>query len=337
MAHVIIIGFLFGFVLQRAFFCGATIISSVVLSREFRGVFGLLLAIFVSMFGFAALTRFEWVIYNPNPLRLLVAVIGGVTYGTGMVLAGGCVTGTLFKVGEGRLTSFLAMIGIGIGANVVDKGLLAFTRRPMVMATRDVSAPPGISEMVGVSYAAAAAVLGVIGLLAVLATVYRHRKPAAEKKPLDMKRIVTGGWSYVSGGIAVGVLGWAAYLSSTAFNRNYPLGAIGGVKGDFALLVGGTASASEWQMMLVVALVFGSAFSAFLRRELKLRSADAATLLFAMLGGVLVGAGATIGRGCFIGNMISGLALLSLHSVIFAVCAVLANWATTIVYLRGLR
>jgi hypothetical protein len=44
-------------------------------------------------------------------------VIGGIIFGIGMVLAGGCASGTLFRVGEGNVSSVIALIGMlcGIG------------------------------------------------------------------------------------------------------------------------------------------------------------------------------------------------------------------------------
>jgi hypothetical protein len=60
-------------------------------------------------------------------------------------------------------------------------------------------------------------------------------------------------------------------------------------------------------------------------------------VLVAMAGGFLVGVGATLATGCVVGNVLSGWALMSIGAVLFAVATVLANWATTLVYLRGLR
>ena len=40
---------------------------------------------------------------------------GGILFGTGMVIAGGCAAGTLFRVGEGNIPSFIAAIGMIVG------------------------------------------------------------------------------------------------------------------------------------------------------------------------------------------------------------------------------
>jgi uncharacterized protein len=337
MISAVVIGLLFGFVMQRTGFCGSALISSVFLYKDKKGIWGILLAIFISMLGFAVLAKLEWIIPNPNPMRLLSAVVGGLVFGVGMVLAGGCVTGTLYKAGEGRLTSILALVGIGIGANLVGYGLLAPLKKSLVLATRNVSLPSRIDETIGLDFWLAALLVGGIGLALVIGLMYLRRSGKNKESGSFVKRLVSGGWPVAVGGVLIGVIGWLAYLSSTSAGRNYPLGGTHGVMTAFSHLVGGHKSGSEWMMWSVAGIVVGSALSARMRRQLALRSADASTLIIALLGGILVGAGAILGRGCFTGNIISGIELLSLHSIIFAIFTVLANWVTTILYLRGTK
>ncbi len=332
MTTATLIGLLLGIVLQRAGFCGASLLSSVVLYREWRGVLGLLVAVLVSMVGFAVLAQWDWVIPNPKPMRLASGVVGGLVFGVGMVLAGGCVTGALYKAGEGRLTSILALLGIGIGANVAGRGLLAPARKALVGVTRGISAPPGLNDALSLRYTPVALVIGGVGLVVLLAWLLRRRPGWSWP---GRRRLVSAGWPAPVGGALVGVLGWAAYVSSSAAGRNYPLGGTGGVRDLFWLVVGGEGPSGAWLLFFVAGIVVGSALSARLRGQLALRSADPATLLVALVGGALVGAGAVVGRGCFIGNTVSGLALLSLHSAVFSACMVLANGVTTVLYLRG--
>lgn len=326
-----------GFVIQRGGFCGASLLSSVVLERESRGVVAILLAVFVSMLGFALLVQWGQVIPNPNPMRLLSAVVGGLCFGTGMVLAGGCVAGTLFKVGEGRLSSLLALIGIGIGANLVSHGALARAKRALVLATKDVRIGNGLPEVTGLSYPLLAGVIGAAGLLGTLYLLRRARPGARPRAPLHWRDLRRRDWPAPVAGVLVGLLGWLAYLSSTGQGRNYPLGVVYGVQRVFALLVGVEPSGGEWSLPLVAGILGGSLISARLRGELVWRSGDPAMLVGALIGGVLVGAGALVGRGCFFGNIISGVALLSVHSLLFASVAVIANWITTLIYVRGVQ
>mgnify|MGYP001369199443 FL=1 len=46
----------------------------------------------------------------------LTNLLGGILFGIGMVLAGGCVVGTLYKMGAGRFPSLLAFLGLLVGS-----------------------------------------------------------------------------------------------------------------------------------------------------------------------------------------------------------------------------
>jgi uncharacterized membrane protein YedE/YeeE len=335
MVGACVLGIAFGFVLQRGGFCGSSLLSSVVLYKDTKGLVGILVAVLVSMLGFALMAHLEWIIPAPKPLRLLSAVGGGLIFGVGMVLAGGCITGTLYKAGEGRVTSMLALLGIGLGGLVINFGALKPLKTWFAAVTKDLPRIGGVEELVGLSFPIAAAIVGGVGL-AIVVAVYLVRNKRF-KLDLSGKKLLKGGWSPITAGVLVGVLGWAGYVMSAAAGRNYGLGGQGGVKAAIELLTRGETSSSMWLLWMVGGMVIGSAISARMRGELKLRSADPATLLFALLGGVLVAVGAAIGRGCFIGNNVSGVALLSLHSLIFAVCVIVGNWITTAIYLRGLR
>jgi uncharacterized membrane protein YccC len=60
-------------------------------------------------------------------------------------------------------------------------------------------------------------------------------------------------------------------------------------------------------------------------------------VVVALIGGVLVGAGAAFATGCVVGNIMSGWALMSVGGILFGVVTLLANWATTYFYLMGGR
>jgi len=332
----IVIGFLFGFAMQRASFCGSSILSLFVLERDSRPVVGAGIAILVAMLGFAGMSALGWVVPNPKPFALLPAVVGGLVFGVGMVLAGGCVSGSLFKAGEGRVASMLALLGIGVGTNMAGPGLMGATRKAVVAATEGVELPAGVHTVFGLGYGVLGAVVAVVGLL-LLWGLSRRSKATRDVDRAEASSFLVRPWSYITAGVFIGVLGWFAYLSSAASGRNYPLGVTHGVMALFSLVVGGKTAVKLWLALEVAAIVAGSAFSAWLRNGLRLRSVDPAALIVAFVGGVLVGAGAVCGSGCFVGNMLSGWALFSWHSLLFGVTAILANWATTILYLRGVR
>ena len=119
------IGALFGFFLQKGDLCGASAISEVILFRDRRKLWGLWVAIVVSMLGFAALDLGGAVRLNPKPLVWASFAIGGAIFGVGTVLAGGCVSGCLYKAGTGNLNSMAALVAVPIGVALVEYGPLA--------------------------------------------------------------------------------------------------------------------------------------------------------------------------------------------------------------------
>ena len=332
----LVITFLFGFFLQRGSFCGASILSSVVLLKDLRGVGGLGLAIFTTMVGFAGLAALGWVDPNPFQMNLLPGILGGTVFGVGMVLAGGCISGSLYKAGEGRLNSMLALVGMAVGGALVGTELIVQYRVTLSMYLMDLDLPTSLDEAVEIPYAVLAAGVGIAGLASFLLFARLRKKDGAPSKLLPEKWI-TGSWSFAVAGILIGVLGWLAYLSFSTSGRNYPLSPTRSVVTLFRVLIGEGSAAGWWRAGEALAVIAGSTTSAWMCGQLRLRSADKATLAVSLLGGVLAGAGGVIGSACFFGNMVSGWALFSLHSVVFAIFMVLANWATTILYLRGLR
>jgi len=328
------VGFLFGFAMQRAAFCGSAIFSSVVLLKDARGLIGVLVAIGVSMVGFGALAAAGWIRPNPKPFFLAPALVGGALFGSGMVLAGGCVSGSLFKAAEGRLNSMLAVVGIAVGANMGVVGLLAPFRKWLREATAGLALVPSLDQALGVPYAAVAIPVGSLAVL-VGWWLWRRANPRPKGSAPSSKPLLARGWSFALSGAVIGVVGWLAYPASATAGRNYPLGSAESVMMALSGVAGGWLPIIGWMLWLGLGVVVGSSFSAWQRGELRLRSADPATLIVAFVGGVMTGLGAVIGMGCFIGHILSGGALLSFQSLLFGVVVLLVNWLTTILYLRG--
>ena len=110
-------------------------------TKDFWGLSGVGLALFTSMMGFAGLAALGWVEPNPRQPYLLLAVVGGTAFGAGMVLAGGCVSGSLYKAAEGRVNSMLALVGIAIGGALVSTEFVVPARVALSMFMADLGLP----------------------------------------------------------------------------------------------------------------------------------------------------------------------------------------------------
>ena len=365
------IGFLFGFFLERADLCGASAFSEVVLMRDGRKLWGIWILIAVSMLTFAAGSSLGWISLNPKPLIWANYLVGGLLFGIGMVLAGGCVSGTLFKAGQGNLNSMAALVAIPIGVAAVEfgppQGLLRHLKSHVIPSSEGGSVT--LSSLTGLPYAALAVLFAALTLAVVLFLRYRGAAPDPAVRKADgpslMQRILTRPWKPWQSGVAIGLLALAAYASSAASGRNYPLGVTHGVLHVELLATDhpvrhvwkkqpeAAAPATDppardevpkpppekkivwWLVALVTFLVVGSHVSARLRGNFRLRPKPPDETIVAFFGGLLVGSGAALATGCVVGNIMSGVALMSVGNIIFVIVVALSNWATTYLYMIG--
>lgn len=320
--------FVLGFAMQRAGFCSASMISGVVLSRDRRGVVAILVAVMTAMLGFGLMLGLDLITVYPSRISVLPAAVGGLLFGVGMVFAGGCVSGSLFKATEGRWPSILAVLGIFAGmiaaTSVWGREIMAF----LAEAGSPWSPDPSLTPPDGIRFAHLTTGLALIGL----ATVSVANRPVLLSFKPRLAFPVDRRWPLFSVAIIVGVLGWAAFAVGPAVGRYYPLGASHMPNAVVQLLVSGHVSQAG---LLACTFLLGSAVSAWMQGEIRWRSAPKDVLVLAFFGGVLVGLGAILGGGCFVGQILSGWALLSSHALIFGITMILANWVTTLFYLRG--
>ena len=381
------IGFLFGFFLERSDLCGASAFSEVVLMRETGKVWGFWVAIVASMALFAVAAAAGLIKLSPKPLMWANYLVGGVIFGVGTVLAGGCVSGCLFKAAQGNLNSMAALLAMPIGIASVTYGPLAGLDK--VLSSYVIKAPNGgpvtLSSLTGLPYWSLAILISIATLAGAVVWTWRSERPwvDADEQPQQksvMQRILMHPWKPWHSGIAIGILALVAYTSSAASGRNYPLGVTHGVLHVMQLAtespvasvwtnekpppkVGPRKTPAQipkpevspaekqakiakeglqpqkkvvwWLVGLVVFVVVGSHVSARMRGNFSLRRKPPDEIIVAFFGGLMVGIGATLATACVIGHVLSGVALMSVGSILFGVAVVLANWVTTYAYLMG--
>ena len=228
------IGVLFGFFLQKGDLCGASAFSEVVLAHDWRKVSGLWVAIVVSMAGIAVGDLLGWVQLNPKPLMWASVTVGGIVFGIGMVLAGGCVSGCLYKGATGNLNSIVALLAMPAGIGLVEYGPLHgwfVSLKGLTIPAAD-GGPVTLSSLTGLPFWLLALLIVVATLVGVVLVKHRQEKSANVAVSSDRQsagRLLTRSWRPWQAGIAIGLLALPAYLSSAATGRNYPLGVTHGV------------------------------------------------------------------------------------------------------------
>jgi hypothetical protein len=219
------------------------------------------------------------------PLLPVAQVVGGLVFGAGMALAGGCVTGMLWKAGSGSVALSLAIAGFAAGELLI--------RGPgrSVIETLDDAARPSersLAGVLGVGYEPVALAVGILALALVLG---RGRSGAAR-------------------GLALGAVAAAAWLAAASADYGYGLGFVGAADGTRSALAAG--SRLPFQLFLALGVVGGAALAGPRRPRLP----DAARAARGLAGGLLMGAGGSIAHGCNIGHGLTGLPLLSLGSLL---------------------
>lgn len=104
------LGAILGYVLQRGRFCVTGFLRDLWLTKSMRGFTALMVVIAVHAVGFWVLAALGVVSVGEESFAPVATIAGGLIFGFGMVLAGGCATGTWYRAGEGLVGSWLALI-----------------------------------------------------------------------------------------------------------------------------------------------------------------------------------------------------------------------------------
>ena len=121
LAVFLYFGVLFGIVFQRSRFCLVNAFREPFLSGASEHARAAALALVMSLIGFAILKvtdlkdATEWVF----PSFWFGALTGGILFGVGMVLAGGCGAGSIWRVGEGHVKLWMAVVFFAVGASAM--------------------------------------------------------------------------------------------------------------------------------------------------------------------------------------------------------------------------
>lgn len=273
-----------GAVLQRFQLCFNSAARAAALDGERTGAATFGVAVAVGLALLPILSEADLVRLSPPPFEPVAQLVGGLAFGFGMALAGGCISGILFRSGEGSIAAMLAAGGFAAGE-------LVLRRTDLEVLAAHLRGAPGattrtLPELLGVAPVA-------IGLVAA----------ALVLTPLSFwtRRALLPG--LVLGGVAT-----AAWMIARAADYGYGLGFVG--------VPTRIVDAGPWfQPTLALGTVVGAFLAARASGGATLRRPDAPRAARAVIGGCAMGVAGTIAAGCNIGHLVSGVPQLSLGSV----------------------
>ncbi|MDU7503263.1 MAG: YeeE/YedE family protein, partial [Corynebacterium kroppenstedtii] len=182
----LVLGTVLGYVMQRGRFCVTGMLRDIFTLKTWRGFVALLVVIAVHAVGLAALTSLGVITPEVDDFAPLAVIIGGFLFGVGIVLAGGCASGTWYRSGEGLVGSWIALLTYGLSAAAMKAGAL----KGMNSALREYTVPlTTIQQSLGVSTWALALPLAVLTAFLVAKFV---RAEAAQPKIAQLAAKKTG-------------------------------------------------------------------------------------------------------------------------------------------------
>ncbi len=329
-------GALLGFVMQRGRFCLTGGFRDMYLTKDNRMFYALLIAITVQSIGVFALIQLGLVEFSAGSFHWLATMAGSFLFGIGIILAGGCATGTWYRAGEGLIGSWIALFGYMAMSAIMKSGVLL----PVNNSLKGYNAPTNsIPDTFGLSVWP---FILILALLTLWLVVRQLRKPAVAVPSLPAKRaglnhiLFEKRWHPFVTAVLVGLIAILAWPLSEATGRMSGLGITTPSANLLQYLVtGDSGKYVNWGVFLVLGILAGSFLAAKASREFRFRAPDAKTALSSFGGGLLMGFGASWAGGCSIGNGLVMTAMMTWQGWISLLFILLGTWtASYFVYVR---
>ena len=337
-----LVAMVFGAVVQRTGFCTMGAISDVATMGDWTRMRQWGLAAGVATIGFGVLAWAgvidpESTLYASDRWSWLSALVGGAIFGFGMVLASGCPSKALVRVGGGSLKALVVVIVLGFAAFATLKGMTAVWRvatvdRVAVVFEGGARLPAWAAQALGIEPRVAGLLLALAAGGALIAWALRSREFRHGNNllaGLGVGGAVLAMW-WISG-----ALGHVAEHPQTLEDTFL---ATNSARAEAFSFVSPIAYTLDWVMfysdsnkLLTVGIVSvfgaiaGSALVALATGRFRWEGfGGTGDLGHHLVGAVLMGVGGVTALGCSIGQGISGVSTLSATSLL-AVGAMIAG------------
>ena len=329
------IGLVFGFVVFRTNFCTMGSISDLLSFGDYRRFRSWMLAIAVAIVG-VGLLQYLGVMNSADTMYMTpnfgwaAAIAGGLMFGVGMVLAGGCLSKNLVRAGGGDLRSLVVLMVTGLFAFMTIGGLLGPLRviifSPLIAdLTRFGLQTQGTGELVskftGISADAAGIVVLVAATLGLLFYCFKDK---------DFRISA----SHLVAGIVIGlcvVAGW--FLMGLAYD-DFATVPVTPISLSFVRPTGDTLEylmratalgAPGFGIVTLAGALLGGLLGALSTRSFNLTTfANTSDTLRNLSGAALMGVGGVLALGCTVGQGLTGISTLAMGSIL-ATLAIVAG------------
>ncbi len=323
-----------GAVMQRTNFCTLGAVSDGILMEDWSRMRQWCLAIGIAILGVALMSHLGWIdvsksLYTGNRVLYLSTFIGSVLFGIGMVLASGCGSKTLVRIGSGNLKSIVVFIVLGLVAYMTMRGFLGVFRTNTIdqvvlnlQTSQDL--PSVLSAGVGMGKEQLRWILSLVIGGAFIAYAL------LKKSFWTVENLLAG----VGVGLAITAIWWVsghlAYLEEDPNTLQEAFLVTNSGRMESLSFVAPYAYSLDWLMftsdkskvltigiVAVLGMIAGSAISAVISKRFRWEAfrgvEDTANHL---VGAALMGFGGVTAMGCTVGQGLSGISTLALNAFI---------------------
>lgn len=323
-----------GWVIQRSHFCTMGALSDWLFMHDATRLRQWALAVALGMAGFALMSGLGWVspkntIYASERFPWLSYLLGGAVFGVGMVLASGCPTKNLVRLGGGSLKALVVLLVMGISGLATLRGVPGLFRvQHLDPLTTGVDEGPfvgqWVSALTGWSVNAGMLAAALLVSLVLLVWVLRDRQFLRAHNllaGLGVGAVLLGAWG-ITGVVAL-VPEHPETLETlfltTGSGRMEGLSFTGPVAQwlDGFLYLADGAKRLTFGMVLVPGVVFGAAWAAWRQGRFRWEGFTQTTdLARHLVGATLMGVGGVSAMGCTFGQGLTGLSTLNWGSLV---------------------
>ena len=348
----LLIGLSLGIIFERGRFCFFCIFRDSIEDKNNTPFLSILVAIITGSIGYAII--FGQFLPDTSQDRLPPAahiapvswplILAAFVFGIGMALSGACLSGHLYRLGQGYLRAIPALLGSLIGF-----GIAFITWNWLYL--NSISDAPTFWLPNTFGYAGSLVITTVVILLLALLLIKKgvNSEPLRSNTSAEIslaksyRNMITQRWSPITTGVLVGVIGMIAYLRveplgvtrqlSTTVRTLMDENAIGPdsllgldkISGCIAV-ISQTITNNGW---LVFGLVGGSFAAAIAGGRFEFSKLTVRNTSTAFVGGILLGWGSMTALGCTIGVLLSGTQAFALSGWVFFLFVYLGVWVGT--------
>jgi uncharacterized membrane protein YedE/YeeE len=355
----LLIGLSLGIIFERGRFCFFCIFRDSLEDKNNTPFLSILVAIITGSIGYAII--FGQFLPDTSQDRLPPAahiapvswplILAAFVFGIGMALSGACLSGHLYRLGQGYLRAIPALLGSLIGF-----GIAFITWNWLYL--NSISDAPTFWLPNTFGYAGSLVITTVVILLLALLLIKKgvNSEPLRSNTSAEIslaksyRNMITQRWSPITTGVLVGAIGMIAYLRveplgvtrqlSTTVRTLMDENAIGPdsllgldkISGCIAV-ISQTITNNGW---LVFGLVGGSFAAAIAGGRFEFSKLTVRNTSTAFVGGILLGWGSMTALGCTIGVLLSGTQAFALSGWVFFLFVYLGVWVGTKAKLHNL-